>query len=80
VAFGAISYYLDRFVVGRVVRHTYGTPGSVEYDPLDTEHLQRSHKKYLAITGNVQLDIFSPTLFKVAVFAFRLRARNWTNF
>jgi len=72
VAVGAISYYLDHFVVGRIVRYTYGTSGSIDYDPSDPEHRRRSHKKYLAITGEVHLDIFSPTLFKVTVFAFRL--------
>jgi len=76
VAVGAISYYLDHFVVGRIVRYTYGTPGSVEYDPSDAEHRKRAHKKYLAITGDIQLDIFNPTLFKVAVFASRLRAKS----
>jgi len=70
VAVGSISHYLDRFVVGRVVRYTYGTPGSVEYDPSDADHRKRSSKKYLAMTGDVQLDIFSPILFKVPVFAF----------
>lgn len=74
VADGAISYYLDHFVVGRIVRYTYGTPGSIEYNPSDPQHRKRSHKKYLAITGDIKLEIFSPTLFKVAVSAFELRA------
>ena len=74
VTVGAISYYLDRFVVGRIVRHTYGTPGSVNYDPSNPEHVKRSQKKYLAITGAISLDVFSPTLFKVIVFVFRLHA------
>ena len=65
VAVGAVSHYLDRFIVGRLVRYTYGTPGSVEYDPSDPEHRKRSHKKYLGLTGEIKLDVFSPTLFKV---------------
>jgi len=69
VAVGAVSYYLDHFVVGRIVRYTYGTPGSTTYDPSDPEHRKRAHKKYLGIIGEIQLDIFSPTLFKVAIFA-----------
>jgi len=64
VAVGAIMHYLDRFVVGRILRHTYGTPTSVEFDPSDPEHRKRSQKKYLGITGQVNLDIFTPTLFK----------------
>jgi hypothetical protein len=76
VAAGAISYYLDHFVVGRIVRYTYGIPGFIPYDPSDSEHRKRSNKKYLGMTGDFQLDIFTPTLFKVAVFAFRLCAWN----
>jgi len=64
VAAGAISHYLDKFVVGRLVRYTHGTQGCVEYDPSDAEHRKRSAKKYLAITGEIQLDVFSPSLFK----------------
>src|ERR1700729_3500873 len=62
VAVGAISYYLDHFVVGRIVRYTYGTPGSITFNPSDPEHRKRAHKKYLGIIGEIQLDIFSPTL------------------
>ena len=76
MAVGAITYYLDHPVVGRLVRYTYGIPGSIEYDPSDAEHRKRSEKKYLAMTGDIQLDIFSPTLFKVAVCVFGLRAWN----
>ena len=72
MAVGSISYYLDHFVVGRIVRYTYGTPGSVEYNPLDADHRKRSDKKYLSMTGDIQLEIFSPTLFKVAMFIFLL--------
>ena len=76
VADGAISYYLDQFVVGRLVRYTYGTPASIRYDPSDPEHRMRSHKKYLGMAGGVRLDVFSPTLFKVAVIVFGLRTRS----
>ena len=65
MAVGAVSYYLDRFVVGRIIRYTYGTPASVTFDPSDPEHRRRSGKMFLAITGHFQLDVFSPTLFKV---------------
>ena len=75
VAVGAISYYLDHFVVGRILKYTYGTPASIDYDPSDPEHRRRAGKKYLGITGELQLDIFSPTLFKVTGFAFGLRLR-----
>ena len=69
VAMGAISYYLGHFAVGRVAKYTYGTTSSVGYDHSDPEHRKRSHKRYLGITGEFQLDVFSPVLFKVAVFS-----------
>lgn len=65
VAVGAISHYLDHFVVGRIVRYTYGTPASVMFDPSDPEHRKRAHKMFLGITGQFQLDTFGATLFKV---------------
>ena len=70
MAEGAVSYYLDKFIVSRIVRYTYGTPASIRYDPSDPEHRRRADKKYLGITGGVLLDVFSPTLFKVDVFVF----------
>ena len=76
MAVGAISYYLDRIVVSRVVRYTYGTPGSVEYDHSDPEHRKRAQKRYLGITGEFQLDVFSPFLFKVAILSCEMRAQN----
>lgn len=44
VAVGAISCYLDHFVISRILRYAYGTPGSTKYDPLDPDHHKRSHK------------------------------------
>ena len=76
MAVGAISYYLDQFVVGRLLRSTYGIPTSVDYDPSELAHRRRSQKKYMGITGEFQLDTFTPTLFKVAIFTFGLRAWN----
>lgn len=72
MADGAVSHYLDHFVVGRIVRYTYGTPASIDYDHSNPEHRRHSRKKYLGITGDMQIDVFSPTLFKVALLTFRL--------
>lgn len=66
VAEGAISWYLDRFVTGRIVKHTYGTPSTVEFNPSDPEHCERSDMKYSMITGRVVLDIFTPILLSVS--------------
>ena len=66
MAVGAISYYLDQFVVGRIVRATYGTSCSIKFDALDPEHRKRAQKKFLGVTGEFKLGIYAPTLFKVA--------------
>ena len=79
MAAGAVSYYLDHFVVGRLVRYTYGIPASIMYDPSDPEHRKRAHKKYLGITGVPRLDVFSPTLFKVASVCFQVAHLGLTN-
>ena len=77
MAVGAVSYYLDHPVVGRIVRYTYGVPSSIDYDHTDPEHRKRSHKKYLAMTGEIQLDdIFCPIMFKVTLSVSSLYARN----
>ena len=70
VAAGAIAYYLDHPVVRRIVRYTYGMPGSILYDPSDPEHRKRAYKKHLGMAGEIQLDIFIPTLLKVTGFHF----------
>jgi len=51
VAVGAISFYIDRFVKGRILRFTYGTPYSAAYDPLDPEHVKREHNTYINLLG-----------------------------
>ena len=80
MAVGAISLYLNHFSASRMVECTYGALSTIGYDHSDPEHRDRSHKKYLGITGEFQLDIFSPILFKVALFAFGLNARDQSNF
>ena len=72
VAAGAISYYLDHFVARRLVRYTYGTPGSMPYDASDPEHSKRAHKSHIGVTGVPRLHIFIPTLSKVANFRFQI--------
>ena len=65
MAVGAISYYLDHLVVGRIVRYTYGTPAAIPFDQKDPEHRDRVHKMFLGVTGQFQLSVFDPTLLKV---------------
>ena len=76
VAVGAVLYYLDHYAVGQSVRYTYGTLGSIQYDPSNLEHRKRPDKKYLGMTGEFQLDVFSPIVLRVTVSAFGSHAQN----
>ena len=38
MADGAISYYVDHFVQTRVSKLSYGSRGSINYDPKNPEH------------------------------------------
>ena len=51
VAVGAVSYYIDHFVKGRITRFTYGTPCSTPYKPTEPEHIKREHKVYTNVIG-----------------------------
>jgi len=52
VAVGAISFYIDRFVRGRLSKFTYGVPCSVVYDPFNPEHVKREDKTYIDLEGD----------------------------
>lgn len=41
VSHGAVAYYVDRFVVHRIARHTLGTPVAVQFNMLNPEHIER---------------------------------------
>ena len=48
---GAISYYVDHFVTGRISKFTYGVVGDVLYDPSNPEHVRRTHKTFTNTLG-----------------------------
>ena len=52
VAIGAVSYYIDHFVTGRISKFTYGVLGNVVYDPYDPEHVLREHQSYVDAVGD----------------------------
>ena len=54
VADGAISYYIDHFVQTRVSKLTYGSRGSIDYNPNDPEH--RKRPTFTAISGIQRID------------------------
>jgi len=51
VAVGAVSFYVDHFVTGRISKFTYGVPGNTIYQAYNPEHVQREHKSYLDLAG-----------------------------
>ena len=46
VAIGAVSYYVDHFVTGRIAKFTYGVFGNTKYDSSNPEHVRREHKSW----------------------------------
>lgn len=66
VAVGAISFYINRFVKGRISRFTYGTPCSKLYRRSNPEHLKRENKTYINVLGDRYVpDAFASMLSKV---------------
>jgi len=52
VAVGAVSFYVDHFVTGRISKFTYGTLGNARYQPSNPEHVMREHKSWVDPAGN----------------------------
>ena len=51
VAVGAVSYYVDHFVAGRISKFTYGVINDVLYDSSNPEHVRRAHKTFINALG-----------------------------
>ena len=51
VAIGAISYYIDHFVVGRISKFTYGVLCNTIFDSSNPEHVRRSHRSFVNAIG-----------------------------
>lgn len=66
VAVGAISFYLDHSVTGRIAKFTIGLPYNVYYRSEDPEHVKREHKTYLDAAGvKLVKDAFKTMLSRV---------------
>jgi len=52
VAIGAISYCVDRFVIGRISKFTYGVLSNTIFDPSNPEHVRRSHQSIVDAMGD----------------------------
>ncbi|KAI0750422.1 hypothetical protein C8Q74DRAFT_368077 [Fomes fomentarius] len=53
VSVGAVLFYLDNFVSARVMRTTYGTASTIDFDPNDPEHHARRATKLHRPSGRV---------------------------
>ena len=51
VAVGAVSFYLNHFVTGRISKFTYGTSFHTAYIPSDPDHVSREHKTFVDPAG-----------------------------
>ena len=56
VAVGAVSFYVDHFVTGRVSKFTYGVPCHIMYQPNNPEHIIRGYKSFLDAAGDRRID------------------------
>lgn len=66
VAVGAVSFYVDHFVKGRISKFTYGVPCSILYNPSDPEHARREYKSFINGMGEKQIpDGFKTMLSRV---------------
>lgn len=71
VSDGAISFYIDHFVNTRVSKITYGSRGSIDYNPNNPEHVKRQHNAYVAVSGEKRInDVFYVILATVSSFSF----------
>ncbi|KAF9650931.1 hypothetical protein BDM02DRAFT_3163995 [Thelephora ganbajun] len=62
VAVGAVSFYVDHFVTGRISKFTYGVPCSITYNPFDPEHAQRAHKSFIDAMGERRIPGYFTTM------------------
>ena len=50
-AIGAVSYYVDNFVAGRISNFTYGVVSDALYDSSDPERVRRSRGTFINAVG-----------------------------
>ena len=62
VAIGAVSYYVDHFVKGRISKFTYGVLCHTLYDPTNPEHVRRAHKSYVDAMGDKYVPGYFETM------------------
>ena len=66
VAVGAISFYVDHFVTGRISKFTYGAACNAPYNFFSSEHRKREHLSFLNPAGDRRIpDCFETMLPRV---------------
>ena len=55
VAIGAISYYIDHFVIGRISKFTYGVLSNTLFDPSNPDHIRRSRQSIVDAMGDKRI-------------------------
>ena len=62
VAVGAISFYVDHFVTGRISKFTYGAACSAPYNFFNSEHRKREHLSFLNPAGERRIPDYFETM------------------
>jgi len=62
VAVGAVSFHIDGFVKGRILKFTYGVPCAVPYKPFNPEHAKREHRTVTDVLGDKYLPCAFETM------------------
>lgn len=66
VAVGAVSFYINSIVKGRISKFAYGVPYCIPYKGSDPEHFKRENKTYTDELGDKYVpDAFDTMLSKV---------------
>ena len=59
---GAVVFYINHFVQGRVSKFTYGIPGWVVYTPSNPEHVKREYKTFINAEGKKCIRSYFTTM------------------
>ena len=62
VTVGAISFYVDHFVTGRISKFTYGAACNAPYHFFNLEHRKREHLSFLNPAGERRIPGYFETM------------------
>ena len=64
VAVGAVSFYVDRFVAGRISKFTYGVGCNVAYRFFYLDHIKRENRAFLNSAGQKRVPGYFETMLR----------------